>query len=91
MSEPSQLHANQVLRVLKGEPRKFTCVVHLPDGRQIEFQSDGLPVIKWNDETRGLFLNAMVGDSTYNTVPVMAWTEGAILLTDKNPDFKGKE
>lgn len=91
VSEPSRKQANEVLRVLAGEQRKFTCRAHLPGGQTLEFQSDGLPLIKWNDEARQLFLNACVGESTYNTVPVMAWPDGAILLTEQNPGWKGKE
>jgi len=79
----SQKTANDVLRVLSGTPRKFTCTVHLPTGEKIEFQADKAPVVNWSDADRSLWLFTG-GD--YSTVgPIMRWIDGAILLCEENP------
>lgn len=79
MDEPSNHEANNVLRVLKGERRKYTVRVHLPDGQLVEFQSDAMPRLDYNIEDRALWLN-----QAYEQ-PTMRWVEGAILLVEENP------
>ena len=80
LSEPSSHEANKVLRVLKGERLKYTVRVHKPDGETIEFQTDSLPIIKFFDEDRCLWLVA----GNYGGGHIMKWIEGAILLTEEN-------
>lgn len=85
MSEPSQSEANKMLRVLAGNsPRlKFTVRVHIPDGKVVEFQSDSKPQIAWHAEARGLWVFCGVTES-YDTVAVMQWPVGGILLIEIN-------
>ena len=79
----SQKTANDVLRVLSGTPRKFTCTVHLPSGEKIEFQADRPPCVEWSNEDRGLWLfnTGEYGKSN----PIMRWIDGSILLCEENP------
>ena len=79
----SQKTANDVLRVLSGTPRKFTCTVHLPSGEKIEFQADALPVSNWSNDDRSLWLYS--GGPYPHCYPIMRWIDGAILLCEENP------
>lgn len=88
MSEPSQSQANDLLRVLKGEPKKFTVRVHYPDGKLLEFQSDERPKVAWYNEARSLMLMSKVG---YDDYPIMKWDDGMIILCEQNPGWKEKE
>ena len=83
MSEPSIGEANKLIRVLKGERKKYTVQVHLPDGKVVEFQAEKEPALKWHHEARALWLHS--ADSNYNSTPIIAWVEGSILLVEENP------
>ena len=78
----SQKTANDVLRVLSGTPRNFTCSVHLPSGERVEFQAEKVPVVNWCAEDRSLWLFA--GDYPH-VAPLMRLIDGAILLCEENP------
>jgi hypothetical protein len=85
-SEPSQSTANAMLRVLNGKRLKWTVVIHLPDGKKLEWQAVAKPHVKWNDEDRCLWL---MDSSGYSNSPVMKWPEGAVILCEDNePDKK---
>jgi len=80
MSEPSQSEANKVLRVLTGERLKYTIRIHLPDQSVTEFQSDEVPMVKFFEEDRCLWLFK----GGYDGRPIMKWVDGSILLTEEN-------
>jgi hypothetical protein len=80
----SQHVANEVLRVLKGERRKYTARLNLPDGNVVEWQSDKSPKLDYNDAARALWLVESAGEYG-NNYPIMAWVEGSILLVEENP------
>jgi hypothetical protein len=84
MNQPSQSAVNAMVRVLEGKPLKYTVTVHLPDGSKVEFQSTKAPVLKYNDEARGLWLS----DGEYSSsAPIMPWPPGAIMLVEENPNL----
>jgi len=94
MSNPSQSEANKMLRVLQGEPQKYTVRVDLPGlAEPVEFQTRFVPQIIWDIEARCLWLKCRVSATYPDTdpVPVMAWPEGAILRTELNPGWKDPE
>lgn len=80
-NEPSQTHANKLLRVLKGERSKYTCRVFLPDFRIIEFQAKERPKIKYNDDARCLW----IVEGEYESKPIMELVPGSIILAEENP------
>jgi len=85
MNEPlsenaSQHVANKVLRVLKGERRKYTVRLNLPDGNVVEWQADSQPSLDYQDAARRLWIR----DGSYGA-PIMPWTDGSILLVEENP------
>lgn len=82
MTEPSNHEANRVLRVLKGERLKYTVRLHKPDGEIIEFQSARVPMVKFFEEDRCLWLH--MADDGYTERAVMKWIEGSILLVEEN-------
>lgn len=84
MSEPSQAESNKLLRVLKGTRGKFTCTIHLPDGRMFEFQSNNKPALEFLQEPRSLWLMSSAGYE--DKTPIMEWVPGAVLLCEKNPE-----
>ena len=73
--------ANKVIRVLTDQRLKYTVQVHLPDRKVIEWQSNERPDIKHKDDARALWLC----EGGYNSHPIMAWPDGAILLVEENP------
>jgi hypothetical protein len=81
-AEPSVHEANKMLRVLAGERLKHTVRVHHPDGKVTEFQSNAVPLVKYNDEDRALWLYT---GTDYSNSPCMRWVDGSILLTEENP------
>jgi len=88
MNQPSQSTANDLLRVLKGEPRKYTAKVHYPDGKMLEFQTDHSPETVWCEQSRALWLKCKCGDSYNATSPIMEWVPGSVLLLEQNPGWK---
>lgn len=77
--------ANKVLRVLDGKRLKFTCRVHCPDGRVIEWQSDCVPKVDWNNDTRSVWIVQSASESYGNQHPVMPFEPGMIILAEENP------
>lgn len=84
----SQSEANKVLRVIEGKTLKFTVRIHRKSGQVIEFQTDHVPDIVYDNETRRNWIKSKVkgDDSSYpEAYPVCPWEEGDILLTEANP------
>lgn len=82
----SQHEVNKMLRVLSDKRLKYTVRVHKPDGKVVEWQSDGVPAVEWHGSSRSLWL--FQNGSKYETHPVMAWQDGMILLVEENPESK---
>lgn len=84
----SQSEANKVLRVIEGKILKFTVRVHRKSGQVLEFQSDQLPDVKFDQDTR---CNWIIGkaqghdDSYPSAYPICLWEEGDVILTEANP------
>lgn len=81
--QPQKLNseANALVRILAGEKMKYTCRVHFPDNRVVEWQSDTKPALSYSNESRSLWLST----SKYSDEsPIMAWQDGMILLVEEN-------
>lgn len=78
---PNQTAANKIMRVLSGNPLKYTVRVHKADGSVIEWQSDTKPKLNYENEARALFL----ADGEYGSNPIMEWEDDMIILTEENP------
>lgn len=89
MNTPSQSEANKVLRVISGQQARlrFTCTVNLPDGSKVEFQSESAPQVKYDENTRAVWLMCSYKSGQYDreSHPVMEWANGSILLVEENP------
>lgn len=82
----SQAEANKVQRVLvAAKPLKYTVQVHSPDGKVLEFQSNTLPVVQWNDSDRAVWV-MQSPEGSYEKAPVTRFHDGDVILTEKNPD-----
>lgn len=57
MSNPSQLQANKMHRVLSGKKLKYTIVFYMKNGDSFEVQSDGPPALKYNEDLRECMWN----------------------------------
>lgn len=79
--------ANKMTRMLAGERLRFTIRVHV--GKEVlEFQSNKTPDVKYNGETRTLWLMGYAGQ--YECYPIMSWPEGAVMLCEQNPEWVEK-
>lgn len=79
-----KLTANKVARVLSGTLLKYTCVIYLKTGQVFEFQSDTIPIAKYNVEIGGPVL--IYGN--YDEKPICKWDDVAAVFHEVNP---GKE
>lgn len=78
---PSQHEANKMVRVLNGQRLKYTIRLHFNDGRILEWQSERVPQVKWNDQARALWLYA----DGYSGDAIAAWPDGAMMFSEENP------
>jgi hypothetical protein len=78
---------NKLTRVLAtGEARmKFTIRINFPDGRAVEWQSDEPVNVGWNQDLREPWL---YHTSNYRNCAIMKWTEGSIVICERNKDVK---
>ena len=77
----------KMVRVMEGNPHKFIVLVYAPDGTlKVEYRSDDMPIVKWNDESRSLWLHS----ASYNGHPVIEWMTGMVLLCERNPAVPDK-
>ena len=79
----SQSEVNEMVRVLKGERRKYTVRVHRLNGEVVEYQSDYRTQIGWHDTTRSFWLQETLKD--FSTGPIMQFEEGMVILCEENP------
>ncbi len=82
----SNHETNKVVRVLTGKRLKFTVRVHRLSGDVVEFQTDFLPKLEWNHETRGLTLIMKGSTEVYDTFVVMEWETGMVMTWEANPE-----
>lgn len=76
----SERKVNEMVRVLKGIRKKYTCTVFKPDGKEIEFQADQKPKLEFLNEARTLFLTSR----EYPEAPIMKWEDDFVLLCEEN-------
>lgn len=83
MSEenPSIHDANQVIRVLTGKPMKYTVRIFRENGQAVEFQSENVPKLDWDNEARALWIK----EGGYGGAPIIRHEHGMIVLTEENP------
>lgn len=82
----SQHDANKVLRVIEGKILKYTVRVHRKSGAILEFQTDHVPDVVYDEATRCNWIKSKVAGESYpEAYPVCPWEEGDVILTEANP------
>ena len=74
-----------MVRVLAGTRLKYTCRLNRVDGTAIEWQSQKVPALAWQDATRTTFWTAA---PEYESSPVTEWKPGDVMICERNEDIK---
>lgn len=80
----SQSEANKVIRVLNGNRLTYTVTVHHADGRKTEWQSNFVPDVQYNENTRRTWIREKAKKEGYDTYEVMPFTEGDVIRVEDN-------
>lgn len=73
-----------MLRVLKGERRKYTVLILFKTGEEVEFQTDNQPNIRFDQDARINMLSYDAGGTGYT--PVCDYSLVLLCRCEKNPD-----
>jgi hypothetical protein len=76
---------SELIRVLSGQPGKYGVRLWLKDKEVLEFETDFLPKVEWQNETRTFFLFGRVHDQEYPSgrqFEIMEWDKVLAMFID---------
>lgn len=81
----NRLEVNKVLRVLNGNPQKYTVHLLMSDGSERQIQVPCPPMAQWNEAARCLMYAVKMNSSDYELVPLCRFDDVVLLQCEENP------